>query len=257
MATVMEGTGEFEMGRVVQRTFETIVRNFGLFAVASLILIGVPNLLFALLFPGLYGTTAVRMGAVSPLNFFLIAVVVGIVWILLTQVLQAVLIRATVFDLAGQKADLGETLAIALKLTLPLIGLAILVSLGIGFASILLIFPGIMLYCAWAVAVPALVEERQGVLASLSRSSELTKGYRWKIFALVLVYLVIVWVISAATGLVAFTGGGALSMAQLVLRAIISSATTMISAAGVAAMYVELRASKEGASFENLAEIFS
>lgn len=254
MATAAETATDFEIGRVIQRTFEAIGRNFGLFAGASLLLVGLPMLVLALAVPGAFGMAALDGFSAS---WFLLALAGFLFWMILTQVLQAVLIRATVFDLAGQKAAFGQTLAVALKLALPLIGLAIVAGIGIGLATLLLIFPGAMLYCAWSVAVPALVEERQGVFASLSRSSELTKGSRWKIFALLLIYIVIIWVVNATIGMIASVGGTPYFAAQIVLKAIVTSATTMISAAGVAAMYVELRSAKEGASFENLAEIFS
>ncbi len=41
------------------------------------------------------------------------------------------------------------------------------------------------------VAVPVCVIEKQGVIASLSRSRALTKGYRWQIFGLFLLVMVI------------------------------------------------------------------
>jgi uncharacterized membrane protein len=115
-----------------------------------------------------------------------------------------------------------------------------------------------MLYCAWCVAAPALVEERGGVFASLGRSRALTKGSRWKIFALLLIFVLALLLFQGAVGLLGFVAGpgGTVTTAATVLNAVVSSVTTMVGAAGIASMYVELRSQKEGASFANLQEIF-
>ena len=51
---------------------------------------------------------------------------------------------------------------------LPLVGLILLWSIGIGLGMLLLIIPGIILLLMWSVAIPSLVEERQGVFAAFA-----------------------------------------------------------------------------------------
>jgi MFS family permease len=67
---------------------------------------------------------------------------------------------------------------------LPVIGLSLVMGIAVGFASILLLVPGILLALMWAVAVPAKVLEDKGVFDAMSRSSELTQGSRGRIFVI-------------------------------------------------------------------------
>ncbi|MSX02641.1 MAG: hypothetical protein F2813_05710 [Actinobacteria bacterium] len=62
------------------------------------------------------------------------------------------------------------------------------------------IIPGIILALMWLVAVPALVAEDLGVFAAMSRSSELTKGNRWRligVFILIYILLIVMGIIVA------------------------------------------------------------
>lgn len=48
----------------------------------------------------------------------------------------------------------------------------------------------VILLCWWAVIIPVCVAERLGPLQSMRRSMELTKGYCWPIFGLILIFTV-------------------------------------------------------------------
>ena len=142
------------------------------------------------------------------------------------------------------------------------IGLSLLWAIGVGIGFILLIVPGIILLMMWSVAVPALVVEREGVFAAFSRSAELTKGARWKIFGLSLVLLVIYWLLSLVVGLVglgtfnAATPGG-LTVANLIGSMVTGTIFNMIWGTIQPSLYVELRQWKEGTSAESLAQVFA
>jgi len=113
-------------------------------------------------------------------------------------------VDATVGDLLG---------SISAKLwPLFLLGIVTSVLIVIGFA--LLIIPGIILGLMWFVAVPVLVAEDKGVFASMSRSSELTKGNRWRliwlfiiIYVLLFIIIIIVGLLSAITPILGVIGG--------------------------------------------------
>jgi hypothetical protein len=78
------------------------------------------------------------------------------------------------------------------KNRIPLIlGLSIIMGLGIGFALVLLIVPGIILALRWAVAVPVAVLENKGVGDSLARSTQLTEGNRWRIFVIWVLFFIL------------------------------------------------------------------
>ena len=78
----------------------------------------------------------------------------------------------------GRSFNLGEAFGIAFGRFFPVLGVAICFGLAVGFASILLLVPGLMVLSAFYVALPACVMERTGPIESLSRSGELTKGHR-------------------------------------------------------------------------------
>ncbi len=74
---------------------------------------------------------------------------------------------------------------------LPVIGLSLLVGLAAGAACIALIVPGVLLFIMWSLAVPAKVLENRGVLDSMSRSMDLTKGNRGRIFVIWLLFILL------------------------------------------------------------------
>jgi len=64
------------------------------------------------------------------------------------------------------------------------------------FACFALIVPGILLLIMWSLSVPAMVLENKGVLDSMSRSSDLTRGSRGRIFVIWLLFVVLAIVVS-------------------------------------------------------------
>ena len=63
--------------------------------------------------------------------------------------------------------------------------------------AIFLIIPGIYLACRLAVSVPAAIVEKESPVASMQRSMDLTQGYAWQMFLLLLLVGVISWVVAA------------------------------------------------------------
>jgi hypothetical protein len=186
-----------------------------------------------------------------------------LVSVIMTYVLQATIVYGTVTDLSGRRASLGSSLGTAFKLILPLIGLSIVSGVGVMLGLILLIVPGIILALGWSIAVPVRVVERVGVFASLSRSWELTSGYKGTIFLLVLVFALASWLFSALglafAGVFSFaqlTKPTAFPIAFYVYSGVIQAIQSLVGAAGAATIYYQLRAMKEGIAPEQLAAVF-
>ncbi len=78
-------------------------------------------------------------------------------------------------------------------LSLALITIAVGIGVAVGFA--LLIVPGIIFALMWSLTIPVAVLENKGLGASTSRSAALTKGSRWRIFMLFVMYLVLFYTI--------------------------------------------------------------
>ena len=246
------GTAEtFEMGRVLSRAFGAIGRNFALFLGLAVIFSGIPQLI-----GGLW-----RVGVQDPAHQFgapsIVAVVAGtLLGMIGGAILQVALTRATVADLVGEKPGFAACLRAGLALILPMIGLTILAALGVGLAFLLLIVPGIMLWVAWSVAVPAYVQERIGITDSLGRSRALTKGARWKIFGLFLIYWIVISLLGVPLGILI----AALHLPPylaVVFTAILNIIGSMVIVTVQATIYVELRDVKEGVSPKELEAIFA
>jgi hypothetical protein len=98
-----------------------------------------------------------------------------------SAIVEGALTRATIAESEGHRASFGECLFVGLRLFLPLVGVGIIIGLGFILGMMLLIIPAMFLLILWAVAIPAVVVEQNGIFRALGRSSQLTKGARWKV----------------------------------------------------------------------------
>lgn len=249
----------FRIGRVFGDTFGVLLRNFWLCLGIATIFSGIPTFLYQL-WIGSRTQAAIDSGT-SPVFDGISAfgaIVFFVVYMALATILQAALVRATIEDLNGQQPTFGDALSRGTALILPIIGLYILMYLGIGIGFMLLIIPGIYLLVRWSAAVPALVHERLGVLASMKRSSELTKGSRWRILGMLIVVIIAVAGLQMALGLLSLAVAPFLgTVLATAVVAMMSAVTSVIISIAIAVSYVELRYVKEGADVNELAEIFA
>jgi Membrane domain of glycerophosphoryl diester phosphodiesterase len=81
-----------------------------------------------------------------------------------------------------------------LYLALIMIGYGI----GVGVGLILLVVPGIILALMWALTIPVAVLEDKGLADSLSRSQELTKGHRGRVFVIYFLFLFLTYAVYIA-----------------------------------------------------------
>jgi hypothetical protein len=253
------------VGRVFQRAFSAIASNPLVILGLALVVGALPGLLMSYLFVqmGLGTSASLANGTISPAGFMGAIFVSSIIGLIIASIVQAALTRATVSASEGVRASFGESLGTGLRVVLPLIGLTILFSIGIMLGFMLLIVPGIILLTMWAVAIPALVIEREGVGAAFRRSSQLTKGARWKIFALFLVLLIIYWLLSLVIGLAglkmysAADSAAGLTVGNLLGSVVLGTVFNTLWGTIQPSLYVELRQWKEGGSLENLQEVFA
>ena len=258
MATAADpGDGKIDIGRVVSRGFETLGRHAIPFIGMTLLLSALPTFAAQYLLLGfIAGVDPVDpQSAVDSVSapYYWLSPVISLIF---GYVLQAALVRSSIVDQAGHAVDHGRSIAVALRLLLPMIGLAIANTILIGLGLLLLVVPGIIVYIMLIVAVPALVEERRGVFASMSRSRRLTKGSRGRIFGLILLFLLFYFVLAGLVGAV-FTFGSYGDVLLTSLASAFSAAfTLLLMSVMLASLYRELRMVKEGASSERLAEIF-
>jgi hypothetical protein len=124
---------------------------------------------------------------------------------------QAVVLIGAFQRLRGEPVRVGEALRRTLARAVPLIVLAVLWSLVLGICVVvatfvvpLMIFqagtgmllayllvpialvPAATVFVVWVVVLPACAIEGLGPVASMLRSFDLTRGFRWKIFGIAL-----------------------------------------------------------------------
>ena len=104
------------------------------------------------------------------------------------------------------------------------------------------------------MAVPVLGREKPGILKSLARSRDLTKGCRW---SLVMFWLV-TFAVSFLTTMISRHRVLPFGVPSRVLFGRIEAAAdSFLTAVVIAVSYIELLRVKEGISVEDVAEIFS
>lgn len=244
------GASTFDIGGVLGRGFSVTFGNIVPFGLLALIVTS-PSFLYGIL------VVSGGMGA-SALSQFL----TSILQLLLNSVATAALIYGTIQVLRNQPVALNTCLSRGFALVFPVIGLIILVSLIIGIGFVLLFVPGLILATMLWVAIPVAVIERPGVVASMKRSAELTKGNRWRIFGLLVIVLVIQIVIGVVLvsifGVGAMAGGGVAggSIVFVLFQWLIQAFFAVLYAVIIAVSYQNLRIAKEGGSLDQIASVF-
>ena len=258
---------DFTVGSVLRRTFRLIGRHRGDFAVAAGLLVFLPTLLVAALNAA---TTAAILTGRPPgpgqagfpgSSLFGIGALGGIAGLLLGLVLYGIVISAALGDARGQARSLGRDAAASLRFFLPnlVIGMLFYLALVLGFT--LLVVPGLMLQCAWYVVVPAYMAERPGLFRAFGRSRALTKGHRWRVFGVLLLYGVALGLVGGLNYFIILTLArngidGAVVWVYRVVYAAVATGVNVLGSAVPAAAYIELDRVKGGPLSSDLVEAF-
>lgn len=252
---------QFEIGDVVSRAFKTFFRRLVPLTMAAIVLVGLPSLI----------TNAVQY--ILETRFLgeltVIWVVLAFIFLILGSfVLPAILIKVCLEDFNGRKISLREGFGDILSCIGPLIGAGIVGVTAIIFGLLVIILPGLILACGWYVVVPVIIMERRGPLEALNRSWSLTSGYKWQVFAVIIVGMLVSGLFGAIIGGIggAFLGLGAVMMepsasamsvmAFSAIQAFGGALGTALTAVLIASTYYELRYVREGVGLDQISKIF-
>jgi hypothetical protein len=184
MATVLR---PLNTGELLDRTFSLYRSRFGLF-------IGI----FALPHLAVLAFQCVGLVFQSPtpqLPNLLLSTVwsigVGLLSLAMSAWSQAATVVAVSQVHLDRPASIADSFSRVKGQIAGVVGLSILVGLGVGLACLALIVPGILLMLMWSLAVPAKVLENKDATDAMSRSSDLTKGDRGRIFVIWLLFIVL------------------------------------------------------------------
>jgi hypothetical protein len=234
--------GDLRVGNVLSRAFEICGANFVLFG-AVMLVVSLPTLIFTLQAPlaEVSWTSGIYYGLETVLGIFL------------NTIGEAVILFGAFQYLRGQPVVPGEALQRSLARFFPIVGFAILYTIALVAGFILLVVPGIIWFVMWTVALPACVVEGLGPGECMQRSAELTKGYRWKIFGI----MILLWIISAIVGGIVNSIAGQGGIVTKALIGVLWSAAWSTYWNCVQVMiYHDLRVVKEGIDTAQIASIF-
>lgn len=262
MATV---TASFEVpnvsiGRVLQRAADTVRHNPALSVALAFFFGAVPTTAFTLLLSKIDRSALVltiagyALPGTIALTFIqlFIGAVVGVI-------VQGAMVTLVLMQDEGQRARAGDALPPVLRSFVSLLGLGVLTGIAVDVGMTLFVVPAVILYTLWCVAPSAVVAEGEGFFMALDRSQKLTQGTRWKVFALLLLLEAVnvaLGVLFVASRLFAFNLQEG-SAGYLAMIAVIQLMSCLMWGTVQASLFVELVRWKEGASPENLAEVFA
>ena len=219
---------ELTIGEVLSKTFELYQRNFAKYFTLFLIIEAVIGTASALAYatfalPTLpTGATTQQILDWMPGYFgalFSILAIIVVVSLVLSPIAEGSTLKMASEEIETGKAELGGAVRFAVSKLISMWALGILVGIIVVLGLIALIIPGIILAIMFCMALPALLLENTGVIGSLGRSRVLV-GQRWlKTFALGLILVIIVGVISVIISLISAPFGAFSSVVTSLLSA--------------------------------------
>jgi hypothetical protein len=239
----------FTVGGVMGTGFSVWFKNLVPFTLIA-VLLHAPVLIYTgVVFNG-------GLDSLETLTRWSLIVVVGS--FVLQTLTAAAVTYGVVMQLQGSHAGIGACLGKGLARLLPVLGVAIVSGICIILGLVLLIVPGLIIATIVYVATPAAVIEKSGVFGALSRSSELTRGHRMQIFAIML----LLWLIGVGVNQVEqsmFLEHASMSdiktyvYVNLGAQILLSTLGAVMTAVG----YSVLRREKDGTSVDELAAVFA
>jgi hypothetical protein len=167
-------------------------------------------------------------------------------------VLQAVLTYGTILDLRGARPGIGDSFRGGFAQIGAVMGGAVLYGIMLGFATVLFVIPGILVYLRYWVFIPVLVIEKRSTSESFGRSVTLTAGRRWAILGLATIVFVIEMAIVIGAVMLLPIDSLAANIFVTLLVVLFSTFSSVVAAVG----YYHLRAEKEGVIIEDIARVF-
>jgi uncharacterized membrane protein len=253
-AEILTAGQKFSTGRVIGRTFSAVSSNALIVWPIALVFVAIPGAAVAYFMRGQEG----QFGSL------LRSAVVGLFAIFV----QGVVIKACLMQFAGKSRRFGASFSAGVTHYAGMFGVRFLTTWGVVLGLVLVIIPGLIWATSWVVAAPALVAEDLGSHGPLARSAKLTKGSRWPILGLILIfvlaYFVLTLIAGVALGLLwrwiaplapSFPTVG--PFAEVSVTPLALMAYEVFVAAGAASIYWELKLVRENGGAEAVSRVFA
>jgi hypothetical protein len=159
---------------------------------------------------------------------------------IVTVYYQGMVVQA-VRDIQDEVRDLrlGRLFRSVMPALSQLLWTAILVLLGVFAGTLAFIVPGLVLATQWSVSVPVVVCEVRNAPQALGRSRQLVRGHGWRVFSVLLVTVLLLFIAQSFLGAaVSSVSGSDVAFAVAVL--VSNTLTAPLLALASAVLYLEL-----------------
>ena len=252
MATDVPALRPLGVGEMLDRAIKIVLRHWKPLVVlvfAIVVPLQVVSSLFALSAEDADTRTVVAAGVVA------IAAA-----LLATLLAEGACFKAIIDGYLGHGTSARESAGFVARRVHALLWLSLVSFVGVILGFIACILPGIWLFVAWSVAIPAMLAEDVRGRAALGRSFRLVRGRWWSALAVIVLATLLTSVVGAAVGFVlgfltVFAESEAAEFVANAVASILSNViTTPFMAAVITVLYVDLRVRKEGFDLALLAE---
>ena len=213
--------------------------------------------------PVIFSTAVVILSPSIVLSTFFPEVrVTGIVNSILISVLAAVLSVRVVNRINGVRSPLLADARHALGRDSRFLIVSFIAGLAVILGLVVLVIPGLIIYTIYLVVIPVACLERRKVSDCFSRSMELTKGRRWRVFGVILVQLLISIALVAAytmfvTSVIGIDLDDQIPWGWHLGFEALGCLLAGFQAVMVTVVYASLRQLKDGVDSHRIAEVFS
>jgi hypothetical protein len=249
MQTQSAAKSNFAVGQILNSTFSMLFKKpvmfFGLAIIA-----GLPSAIFLIA----NGSDLELSWLMGEEDFALMALA-GIIDSIFSMIMEAGAVYAVFRVLRKENVTIGQAYDFSKAREWPLFGAAVLVGLATGVGTLLFVIPGIILMLMLAMTIPACAVERLGVMDSMKRSANLTRGYRLPILGLYLISGLLIAVLGALFDAVlnSITIG---VTTYIVISTLLEALPLAFEIVMTAMIYFKLRQIKEGMGLDHLAGSF-
>ena len=289
-------TGKISIGEVLRGTYSTYRSNFVTLSLTIIVIMAVPMVLFEMfLMPHISNPVKMEQAFSDPA---LLVQIIGLYFLFIIAYFAATLGSAfgSVEAQEGTRSTIVKCLSAGFRGTFPMLVISVLLVLltfippvAFGAVSVLIfsgplatslvpafaILAGILLVfyisVIWSPVMAVVAFEKSGPIAALKRAPQLTKGNRWRLLALTLIWIVLIGGLSLLTGPIsALVAGNELSILEPKpigfgdARAIMGSTVMYLISVVVyvlggvfpAAVFFNLREAREGMTPNRAASVF-